>query len=155
MNDHDVKNLQDILNLMANLESVIAELYKTCGSIWKNNEGFWNTLSSQETKHAANIQKMSELIAKKPDIFFVARPFNQFATKSVINQVKGYIDKVYKGLTNETAMLTIARDLENSLLEAKYSEIVKTTDMEYNTMLSEVVNQTQEHRQLLNNRLHN
>ncbi len=42
-----------------------------------------------------------------------------------------------------------ARDLEQSVLKAKFAEIVKGDDLEYAAPVSEVVADTQAHREML------
>jgi len=46
-------------------------------------------------------------------------------------------------------MLILARDFEQSVLESHYAEIVKTTDAEYQTLMKNILSQTQEHKKAI------
>jgi hypothetical protein len=46
-------------------------------------------------------------------------------------------------------VLHICRDIENSILDSRYVEVVKSDDVEFNTLVSQIVSETAEHRNLI------
>ena len=49
--------------------------------------------------------------------------------------------------------LFILRDVEQSLLESKYTEILKTNDLEYNDLVKEIMAQTEGHKKMLSRKI--
>jgi hypothetical protein len=142
----DLKGLFDVLKLMAENELAIAELYKTCALVWKEDSEFWLNLEKQEIKHANNINKMMEIISKKTEHFEKSYPFNIVAIKTIMSYVKNNIEKIREGKLPRINALSIARDIEQSLMENKYNEIVKTDDIEYQTLVKEIITETAAHK---------
>ena len=50
-------------------------------------------------------------------------------------------------------MLFIARDLEQTALESSYVEIVRTIDLEYKNLISQILSDTVDHRDCLNKKI--
>jgi len=49
--------------------------------------------------------------------------------------------------------LFTARDIEHSIIESKYGEVVKTDDIEFRSLMGEVVSDTQSHLGWLNRKI--
>ncbi len=47
----------------------------------------------------------------------------------------------------------MARDAEQSILESRYTEILKSRDMEFQALVSDIASQTEMHKRLLNNKI--
>ncbi len=63
------------------------------------------------------------------------------------------MEKVRQGNISEKRILAIALDIERSLLERKYSELVKTDDIEYQTISKSIDTETQIHRDRIEKKL--
>ncbi len=50
-------------------------------------------------------------------------------------------------------VLFIARDIERSLIEARYDEIVKTNDIEYQNLVKRIVSQTVVHKGMIDKKI--
>jgi hypothetical protein len=50
-------------------------------------------------------------------------------------------------------MLFISRDIEQSFLENRYGEIVKTNDTEFQSLMNEILLDTLAHREFLNDKI--
>lgn len=149
----DLKNILDVLKTMAEAELTVAEFYRECAQIWKEEEEFWKHLETSEVYHAKDMNKMAEIISKKMESFEKYRPFNIVAIRTFILGVNTNIQRLKKGEIPKNNSLFIARDIEQSLLERKYDEIVKTSDVEYQTLAKKIVSQTLEHEELINNKI--
>jgi len=149
----DLKGILELLKFMIDNELVIGELYKTCGEKWKEDEAFWLNIYEEEKKHAQNISKIIEIISNRPERFEKGRPFNIFAIKTVISGVQDKIQKIKKGEILKNNALFIARDLEQAMIEDKYSEIVKTDDLEFKSLVQEIVNDTVSHKTRMNQKI--
>jgi hypothetical protein len=47
----------------------------------------------------------------------------------------------------------MAKDIEQSLLESHYAEIVKTNEMEYQALMKEILSQTYEHKNAIQKKI--
>jgi hypothetical protein len=149
----DLKGILESLKFMVENELVIGELYKTCSKKWKDNEGFWADIYEDENKHAKYINSMIEIISNRPERFEKGRLFNIFAIRTVISGVQDKIQKVKKGEIPENNALFIARDLEQAMIEDKYSEIVKTDDVKFKSLVQEIVDDTNAHKTKINQKI--
>jgi hypothetical protein len=50
-------------------------------------------------------------------------------------------------------MLFISRDIEQSILESRYGEIVKSSDVEFQSLMKEIESETLAHREFLNDKI--
>jgi hypothetical protein len=145
----DVMNMLKTLELMAELELIVSEFYKCAGDLWKEESEFWGGLAQAEVSHAEYIRKMADILNKKPQEFETGRPLNIVAINTAISGVRNYIQRLRNGELNKKQTLFISRDTEQSILESKYTEIMKTRDIEYQTLISEIALQTEAHKKLL------
>jgi hypothetical protein len=149
----DVDRITKVLDAMIQYEISLSSLYENCAEIWKENGEFWRDLSQAEIGHAENIKKMMEILAKKPERFEMGRPFNLMALSTALTGVKDKIKRVSeKGFSLEK-MLILARDIEQSILESHYGEIVKTDDGEYLNLMKNILSQTYDHRMMLQKKM--
>jgi polyribonucleotide nucleotidyltransferase len=145
----DVKNISNILEIMAELEGVISELYKTAGDLWEEDRNFWSALAQAELAHAEYIRKMADILNEKPREFEIGRPLAAAGIRTVISGVQNNIQKLKKGEIHKKQILFISRDIEQSLLESRYAEILKTKDTDYQKLIYDVALQTEGHKSLL------
>ena len=134
----DLKGILDTLVQMKETEQVVSEFYALCADTWPVDLQFWTELSKEELEHENNIATMYQIVSDKPEHFEKGRPFNIFAVQTMITGIRNNIEKLKKGEIREDNAILIARDIEQSFIEFRYSEIVKTTDIEYNTLVQKI-----------------
>jgi hypothetical protein len=149
----DLKGILEVLKSMEELEVAVADLYGTCAGYCSEDMDFWRALAGAEMKHAENIRKMIAIISKKPENFQKGRPFNVFATRTTISGIRNNIEKITKEQITKTGVWFIARDLEQSLMEQRYSDIVKTDDIEFLTLVREIGTETVAHKNELDRQI--
>ncbi len=142
----DLKGILDILVHMEETELAVSELYALCANTWPLDSQFWKELSDEELEHKANIDTMRRIVSTKAEHFEKGRPFNIFAIQTMITGIRSNIEKLKKGELRENHAISIARDIEQSLIEFRYSEIVKTNDVEYNTLVERIIKDTAQHK---------
>ncbi len=96
---------------------------------------------------------MEEIIQRKPSYFEVGKPLNPIGVNTAISGLKNIIERLEAGEYSYEQMLITTRDIEQSVLEAHYAEIVKTTDVEYQSLMQSIISETQEHRGLIQKKL--
>ncbi len=153
MNAADIEKLNKTMDSMAQYELLLADLYENCAETWTEDKEFWLDIAHQEVHHAENIKMMQEIITKKPSHFETNRPLNPIAVATVIAYLKDVIKRLTAGEYSYEKILIIARDIKQSVLEAHYSEIVKTNDVEYQTLMKNILDDTRDHNTLIKQKL--
>jgi len=154
MKPYNLEELQEVLKIMAQCETAISILYKLCSQTWK--EDFWLSLNKDEIKHSENVKKMAEIIRNRlgsEATFLYNRPFTVNSVQSAINGIMETIERLKSEDISKKKILSIALDIENSALERKYSEIVKTNDIEYQAISKTIDEETRAHRDKIRKKL--
>jgi hypothetical protein len=149
----DVDHMLSMMKTMAEAELTIAMFYEECSLVWKGEQNFWLQLVSEEKKHAQNIERMAQILSKKPERFESGRPLNIIAIHTFIEGIKANITRLKGEGMSPLNMLFIARDIERALIESKYAEIIKSGDVEFNDLIKEIVEDTERHKGLLDNKI--
>ncbi len=141
-----VLDVLPVIRELAALETVLASLYQACAERFAEDAGFWTSVRHEEEGHAATLESLATLIAAHPERFRTGRVFRPAAIRTVIAGVERTIQELRGGRIGRRRALTAARDLENSLLEARYGDVVTTDDPEYRKAVSQIEGETQQHR---------
>jgi hypothetical protein len=153
MNNADIEKLNKTMDSMAQYELLLSDLYQKCAETEPADKEFWLGIAHQEIHHAENIRAMQEIITRKLSHFEADRPLNPIAVATAIAGLKDIIKRLTAGEYSYEKILIIARDIEQAVLEAHYSEIVKTSDVEYQTLMNDILNETHDHRKLIQDKL--
>jgi hemerythrin len=152
MKSIDLQNLLEIMKMMAATEQLMADFYRACAEIWPEDREFWQATVAEEEKHAKNIERMAQIVATRPERFEIGRIFNQVAIRTIMNGVQGQLERLRKGLITRERAMFVARDIEASVMEKSYGEIVRTTDVEFLDLVREIVEDTATHRDSIEQR---
>ena len=148
-----LQNLTDVMKMMAETERLIAELYRACAQIWVEDRDFWLETVAAEERHADNIETMAGIMAARPERFELGRSFNPMAIKTIKTGLEGNLERLKKGDISREKMLNLARDIEASVIEKSYNEIVRTKDLEFQALVIEIVSETVSHRKQFEDRV--
>lgn len=151
----DLKGILDVLSSMEEAEKTIAEFYRVCGELWIERQDFWSAIEEDERKHVRHLGTMKEIISRKPQRFEKGRPFNIMAVQTLIKGIQNNIAKTKAGELKMSGALFIARDNEQSFLESRYNEVVKTEDIEYLTLVNTIVRETVNHKASIDREIRN
>ena len=143
------QRLLNILDGMRELELLVSRLYGKCAEAWPEGKDLWQKLSREEGLHAQYVEKMAELVKSNPSAFELNPSFKSAASATFIKYVASVVGKVDSHSVTHDTMLFLARDIEQALLEAKYAEVVKTTNAEYRALLTQLIKDTEGHRDSL------
>lgn len=148
MTTRTIQDVFQVMNDMVSLELALADLYQACSEQFPQDQNFWLAIKHQEELHAKLIKELAELISTHPHEFKFGRPFNSAAIKTTLASITNYADSVRKGLLERKRALFMARDVENSVLEAKYGEIVSTDNVEFKKIIERINKDTLSHKNL-------
>jgi hypothetical protein len=153
MDKADIEKLNKTMDSMAEYEMLLSDLYHKCAEAWPKDREFWLDIAGQEDHHAENIRKMQEIINQKLSHFEADRPLNPIAINTAIAYIKDIIKRLTAGQYSYERILNITLDIEKSVLETHYSEIVKTDDVEYQTLMKSILEETHAHKSKIQQKL--
>jgi rubrerythrin len=153
MTPKELESILSILTVMKEYELTAAKLYHACKEIWIVDEAFWAEMEREEMKHSGNIDRMIERISKNPERFELGQPFKLPAVRTSIDGVKWNMERLKKKEITKERMLFVCRDLEQTMIESRYAEIVKTSDDTFQSLVNEIVSDTLSHHDRLDKRM--
>jgi len=145
----ELTTLLGLLDLMGEFELKMAELYRTCAELWLEDEQFWWDMERAETKHAGIVSRIKKIVSEKPDRFTLGRLFKVPAVQTMMAGIQWNIQRLRKREITEQNMLFIARDLERSILENNYAQMIKNDDSGFQALMNEIVSDTVDHHDYL------
>ncbi len=149
MQKGDLHIILDAVRLMGSLEGAMAEFYRACGQARHEAIEPWLELEQQERRHVERLARMANLISERPDRFERLRNFNPIAIRTFIAYVESTTARLRRNelpAADLTRVLSTAYDMEQSILESKYGEIVRSTDGEYQALVREIIADTADHK---------
>jgi len=124
-------------------------LYRDYAAAYPEETELWTRLSEAERRHEELLGEMIRMIQADHTLFSPGRPFNERVVLSKVSGVRSQQAALAgEGRTLRQALF-IARDLEQSILESKYKEIVESRSQAYTDWLSRILQETVEHRMWL------
>ncbi len=145
--------LVESLQALVRLELAVGKLYEACAEQWPDDNPFWLEVARQEMAHARAIERMLSLISLNPGTFAPLKAIRVKAVDTIISGIETRTEQVRSGQLSKNNALHIAVDLENSVMENKFYEMVQTTDPAFLTICSEIMAQTKEHKSHFENRI--
>lgn len=146
MKERDVQSVLNQLHAIKEIEKALSRLYETCSQLWQEDSAFFMAIKSEEDQHEKNLDKMTEMISSKPDRFELGRPVLLVAIQTFIVGMNKTMENLKLGQISKEKILYLARDYENSILEKNYHEIVKTSDVEYRALATQLVRESAVHK---------
>ncbi len=144
-----MKQVLKVMEDMVELEITLADLYHACSQEFSDNTQFWYAMKRQEERHADSIRRMSALIAAKSQEFTPGRSFNASAFKTIRKGVLAHLAALKRGEIEQARMMSIARDIEASVLQANYRGLVNTANVQYMAAISRIEDETLAHKNLM------
>ena len=137
------KNAPLILETLIVNEELLSTLYKKYSAIFSSDSGFWDEISNDETTHASWLYDLGDKVASG-EVYISNDRFNNETFKGFGDYVQEKIDDAHTGLRLIDA-LSIAKDIENSMLEMALFKIYDTDDQELKSTLNKLRESTEIH----------
>lgn len=148
--------IQDVienLRLLSKGEEEIAEFYELCGDVLTDEREFWHGLATSERVHAETALSMAALIEKDPGKYSPGRYISVELVRLFRLHVQGLAKRMREGKIRKDELLSVAADIENSVLEMNYGGLVETSVPEYHAMVCLLKEETEGHRLELETRM--
>jgi hypothetical protein len=135
----------DLVEMMKNHELVIKRLYEAFAAVFPGHQDLWKGLIRDEERHALWIEKLSSY----PSVDRWLRQNIQVklqAIKSSIGYIESMIIKARAGDLKPVQALSIARDVENALIEKQFSRLNNSSSEKINSIMASLTAETEKHR---------
>jgi len=135
----------DLVEMLKNHELAVKRLYEAFSAVFPGQQDLWKGLIKDEEKHALWIEKLSSY----PSIDSWIRHNVQVklqAIKSSIGYIESMIIKARAGDLKPVQALSIARDIENALIEKQFSKLNNSSSEKINSIMASLSAETEKHR---------
>jgi len=134
----------DVLGMLIRHELAIKQLYEIFAPMFTNHEGFWQNLAADEQIHANWLAALRSKSITGKWLLYDSQLKPQ-AIKTSIGYVESQIARAKEGNFSLLQALSIARDLENALLERQFSKLKDSAPEEIRSVLMSLADETERH----------
>ncbi len=149
MEGDDLNRALDALAALSDHEAALGELYSVCATTWADDAGLWTTLADSEHGHASSLRELARIVSTRPGGFAPGRPLTAAAGRLQAAYLANRAREVTSGKITRRAALVMAREIEHSILETRFDELLVTHDPEYRAICEKVVAETGTHYRML------
>lgn len=139
------KDEPDLLDLLRDHELALMRLYETFSDIFSRHQDMWKGLRKDEQKHALWIEKLRSYPLIDKWMMENVKVKLQ-AIKSSIGYVESRIKDAQRGNLTDLQALSIAADLESSLIEKQLSRLNNSSSEKINSIMTALAKETEQHR---------
>jgi len=138
----------DVLEMLIGHELAIKQLYEVFAAKFKNRQEFWQSLARDEQGHADRLASLRSESTVNRWLLHESR-LRPNAIKSSIGYVGRQVARVREGNFSLLQALSVARDLEDALLEKHFSKLSDSTSERFRLILMDLATETERHRKVL------
>jgi hypothetical protein len=138
----------DYIRLLFRHEVAISKIYEACEKKFPDHAAFWAQLKVEEVEHGEIITKLFHKLREGP-LKLNERRFKRQALQKSLAYLDRCRSAIHAGAVSLTKALSLARDLEHSLLEKKYFEVFDSDSVELQQVFLFLQYATQTHLELV------
>ena len=145
----------EVLKTISDLETALAEFYLFCSQVRETEKDFWLPLEQDERKHAQKVQEMALMLEDGRSLVVLNTSFNV----TPVHNLKSFIAKSLKRLqtyqipTDFKTLLSIAWNIEYSIMEIKYNDLFSIAEQGYEKLMQTILSETAAHRGQLGSKI--
>lgn len=144
---YNMKEVEDTLAMMMKMEETAGDYYSKCAIVFEQNSSFWHEIADEEFNHRDILGRIIEMIKLNPEKFSWNMPVQAGAIRELKKIAIKNIEKLGNNELSEKQAVNFAMTIEDTMTETSYSEILITEDPEIKTVISEIVEETADHKQ--------
>jgi len=141
----DLERTLATLGTMREFELALAAMYSACALRWPHDPACWERLIEAEKGHAGYVERLAGLVASRSLDFYPGRPLTSAAVERQIDYVHHRTHEFTEGLVSEHQALLAIRDLERSIIESNFFELVHSPDPDYTGLVTTILDETKDH----------
>ncbi|MCK5758058.1 MAG: hypothetical protein KAH14_03120 [Clostridiales bacterium] len=138
----------EIAKKLIECELTISKLYSTSAEHFPELSDFWNGLAQEEIGHANTIEDLLSQVDGRM-LKLNKKRFNIRPLEISIEHAENIISRIEFGELDLIGVLSLALDIEQSVIESKYYEIFEGGSREYSDRLKQVRNESRGHSMLI------
>ncbi len=146
MDENNLKTANLILDILEEMENFLSKYYGLCALTFPEDRDLWEDISQDETIHAQFVVNMRKILMNNPDVFEMGKT-NLAVMKTYRKGIEDQFLRLKEGKILRRNSFFIARDLENSLMEHRFYEVLKGGNPEYQKMKNLIIEETENHYQ--------
>jgi 1,2-phenylacetyl-CoA epoxidase catalytic subunit len=139
-----------ILDILRDIELIVAELYKRFSRSFLQDRVFWENLSQDEESHAVMVSELKNTLLKNGSPFELGK-LNIPALSTYRQGIEGQLVRLERGEIRRQSALFIARDFEKTLIEHRFYDSIRSENPEYRAIQEKIRRETEFHLQKLEN----
>jgi len=139
-----IKTQLKVIKLLAEHEKVIGQLYKEYARKFPEQKNFWSKIAREEIEHASWIFKLRSKI-EEGSLYFKEGRFKMEAIKTSLGYLKSQITEAQNNKISAKNALSVARDIENGLIEKKFFEVFEPDCREIKQVFLDLATATRDH----------
>ena len=139
-----IKTQLEVIKLLAEHEKVIGQLYKEYARKFPEQKNFWSKIAREEIEHASWIFKLRSKI-EEGSLYFKEGRFKMEAIKTSLGYLKSQITEAQNNKISAKNALSVARDIENGLIEKKFFEVFEPDCREIKQVFLDLATATRDH----------
>jgi hypothetical protein len=153
MDEQDLTKISDIFKSLKEFKRSVLEFYETAANMRPEDKSFWLSLADDDKKHLQAIDEMESLIKNNSLDFEIGEPFRFDLSSAAAAEIRSNIEMLKNDTLSKRDVFVAARNIEQSTVGTKYSEIVRTNNSEYIELAKEVISETVMHKGKLNKKI--
>jgi len=135
---------ESYLGLMILQESKVAELYQAFADLDPARGEYWSSMAEAERRHADMLRELQSFLPSRQALLLEGRVRAE-AIKAFLSYADGVLEKARKEGIPPVKALSIAADIEKSLLEKGMLDRFRGASPEVNRVLARLREETAEH----------
>jgi hypothetical protein len=146
MSDRSVDEVVQVVDALVQVEKTVGEFYGNCSEFFQDESDFWLKLAEEEFLHSDVLAKLHAIMIRKPRRFEPGKPFNIASLRTFVSQIESDRERLMGGAWTMHDALDAAYNIERTIIEYKYLEVIKTEKTEYLEALAKLEAATEKHR---------
>jgi rubrerythrin len=124
-------------------EEAIEKLYRLYADRFEGDREFWLALAAEEASHVAWLRALAQ--SPPPGVRMAEDRLRVQAIRTSLEYIEREISKAVSPAATRLGALSVAQDVESSMIERKYFEVLDADPVERQRLLRQVAADTQAH----------
>jgi hypothetical protein len=139
-----------ILDLLCEIELIMAELYRRFSHSFVQDRVLWADLSGDKKGNAGLATELKNALLKNGSPFEVGK-INLLVIGTLRQGVESQLERLQRGELGRQNAFFIARDFEKTLIEQRFYESIRSENPEYRAIQEKIRNEKNLHLEKLEN----
>ncbi|UCF31386.1 MAG: hypothetical protein JSV26_02925 [bacterium] len=153
MSRDNLSFMKDLLQALRVNEEAMGRFYLACSEAWPDESSLWMQLALEEEQHENIIDQLLTIVEANPDRFSLGRPFEISAIQTYTLAIGEMTGDIRKGSLSLREALSFAKDMEESFIESRYFEAVRSDSRKFLDLAGKIAFDTDRHRKRLIQRI--